>query len=243
MATLRKHISNIRSTHRLLNTDNSITDRAIAAEIISNSNLLIKRETNLRKLWATDTLFTTLSCLEMIEVPISECSEYIENITISRSKERLPKFAEGNYQYLIQGVYSINVLGGKGKKLKEVTVNRYLNFLKLQSLKQEEYYLFTNGYIYVTNSDVKAIRVVAMFDDVIANNVLYPESSCSGSINVSNDEYCKNPLDREYGLPSYLEKQMSDLVSQKLLATYFRLKQDQNQDGIDSQTANSKLTN
>ena len=243
MATLRKHISNIRSTHRLLNTDNSITDRAIAAEIISNSNLLIKRETNLRKLWATDTLFTTLSCLEMIEVPISECSEYVENKTISRSKEKLPKFAEGTYQYIIQGIYSINVLGGKGKKLKEVTINRYLNLLKVNFIKQEEYYIVTNGYLYVTNSDVKAIRIVALFDDLLENNILYPESSCSGSINVSNDEYCKSPLDREYSLPSYLEKQMADLVSQKLLNTYFRIKQDQSQDGIDSQAINSKPTN
>lgn len=242
MATLRKHISNIRSTHRLLNTDNSISDRAIAAEIIANSNLLIKRESNLRKLWATDTLFTTIPCLEMIEVPISECGDFVEHQSISRNKEKLPKFAEGTYQYIIQGVYSINVLGGKGKKLKEVTINRYLNLQKLQHLKQEEYYMFTNGYVYCTNSDVKAIRIVAMFDGVVPNNILYPESTCSGSINVSNEEYCMNPLDREYALPGYLEKQMNDLVSQKLLNTYFRIKEDRSQNGIDSQAVNTKPT-
>jgi hypothetical protein len=37
--------------------------------------------------------------------------------------------AEGNYQYVIQGVYGINAMGGSGKKLKE-TINRYINFIK-----------------------------------------------------------------------------------------------------------------
>ena len=72
MATLRKLVSDVRSVHKILSTDSLITDRAIASEIRNNALMLIKRETNLRKLWATDTLFTTIPCLEMIEVPISE---------------------------------------------------------------------------------------------------------------------------------------------------------------------------
>ena len=72
MSTLRKLVSDIRGTHRILSTDSMITDRVIASEIRNASLLLIKRETNLRKLWATDSIFTTIPCLEMVEVPISE---------------------------------------------------------------------------------------------------------------------------------------------------------------------------
>ena len=133
MSTLRKLVSDVRSTHKLLSTDNLITDRVIASELRNNALLLIKRETNLRKLWATATLFTTIPCLEMIEVPISECCEYSDPCTVARTKFKLPRIAEGNYQYIIQGVYSINAMGGKGKKLKEITINRYLNLLKLLS--------------------------------------------------------------------------------------------------------------
>ena len=78
MATLRKVVSDVRAMHKLLSTDNLITDRAVASEIRNNTLLLVKRETNLRKLWATDTVFTTIPCLEMVEVPISECCEYVE---------------------------------------------------------------------------------------------------------------------------------------------------------------------
>jgi hypothetical protein len=60
MSTLRKLVSDVRSMHKMLSTDNLITDRVIAAEVKNNTLLLVKRETNLRKLWATDTLFTTI---------------------------------------------------------------------------------------------------------------------------------------------------------------------------------------
>ena len=85
MATLRKLVSDVRSVHKILSTDSLITDRAIASEIRNNSLLLIKRETNLRKLWATDTLFTTIPCLEMCEVPISECCNYADPCSVARS--------------------------------------------------------------------------------------------------------------------------------------------------------------
>ncbi len=60
MSTLRKLVSDVRSTHKILSTDARITDRAIASEVKNNAITLIKRETNLRRLWASDTLFTTI---------------------------------------------------------------------------------------------------------------------------------------------------------------------------------------
>ena len=141
MSTLRKLVSDVRSVHKILSTDSLITDRAIASEIRNNALLLIKRETNLRKLWATDTLFTTIPCLEMCEVSISECCDYVDPCSVARTTFKLPRISEGNYQYVIQGVYSINAMSGKGRKLKEITVNRYINLLKLPVIKKEEYFL------------------------------------------------------------------------------------------------------
>jgi hypothetical protein len=239
MATLRKLVSDVRSVHKILSTDSLITDRAIASEIRNNSLLLIKRETNLRKLWATDTLFTTIPCLEMIEVPISECCNYVDDCTIARTKLKLPRISEGNYQYVIQGVYSINALGGQGKKLKEITVNRYINLLKLPIIKKEEYFWITNGYLYVNNPMVRSIRFVALFEEDVENEILYPECGC-GTPEYTLEEICKNPLDKEFPLPGYLEQQALQLTSQKLLSTYFNLKTDTSSEGIDGQAPNSK---
>lgn len=242
MATLRKLVSDVRSVHKILSTDSLITDRAIASEIRNNALLLIKRETNLRKLWATDTLFTTIPCLEMVEVPISECCDYVDECTIARTKLKLPRISEGNYQYVIQGVYSINALGGQGKKLKEISVNRYINLLKLPIIKKEEYFWITNGYLYVNNPMIKSIRFVALFEEDVENEIMYPECGC-GTPEYTLEEICKNPLDKEFPLPGYLEQQTLELTSKKLLSTYFNVKTDTSQEGIDGQSPNSKPTN
>lgn len=237
MSTGRQLVSNIRSMHRLLSADNMITDRVILSEIKAVSLLLIKRETNLRKLWATDTLFTTIPCLELIEVPISECCEFQDECTIARSKYKLPPIAQGNYQYVIQGVYSINAMGGKGIKIKEITINRYLNLLKLPIIKKEPYFWINNGYLYVTNPLLKAIRISAFFEEDVPNHILYPECDCGNTTTVADE--CINPLDKEFPLPGYLEKQVLDETSKKLLSTYSRLKEDLSSDSIDASAPNA----
>jgi len=238
MSTYRKLVSDARSMHKLLSTDNLITDRAIMSEVKNNAFLLIKRETNLRKLWATDTVFTTIPCLEMVEVPISECCDYADPCTVARTKFKLPRVTEGNYQYVIQGVYSINVMSGQGKKLKEITINRYVNLLKLPIVKNEEYYWISNGYLYVNNPLLKAIRLVALFEDDVPNEIMYPECGC-GTPSYTNEQLCLNPLDKESPVPGYLEKQVLELTSQKLLSTYFNLKTDITSDGVDGQAPNA----
>jgi len=231
MAIARKLVSDVRSLHKMLSTDNFINDRVILSEIRNNTLLLVKRETNLRKLWSTDTLYTTIPCLELIEVPISECCNYVDNCNIARSKYKLPRISEGNYQYVIQGVYSINAMGGNGKKLKEITINRYINLLKLPLIKKEEYFWISNDYLYITNSLLQAVRLVAFFEEDVPNEVMYPECGCGK--NVTDEDWCKNPLDKEFALPGYLVQQVLVLTSQKLLSTYYRLKTDVNQNGID----------
>ena len=242
MSTLRKLVSDVRSVHKILSTDSLITDRAIASEIRNNSLLLIKRETNLRKLWATDTLFTTIPCLEMIEVPISECCDYVDPCSVARTKFKLPRISEGNYQYVIQGVYSINAMSGNGRKLKEITINRYINLLKLPVIKKEEYFWISNGYLYVSNPLLKAIRFVALFEEDVTNEIMYPACGC-GTTTYTVDQLCQNPLDKEFALPGYLEQQVLELTSKKLLSTYFQIKTDITQEGIDGQAPNSKSTN
>lgn len=238
MSTLRKLVSDVRSMHKLISTDTLITDRAIASEIRNSALMLIKRETNLRKLWATDTLFTTIPCLELCPVPISECCDYVDPCEVARSKEKLPRISEGNYQYVIQGVYSINALGGQGKKIKEITVNRYANLLRLPIIKKEEYFWISNDYLYISNPNLQAVRFVALFEEDIPSELRYPDCGC-GAAEVTDEEWCKNPLDRESFIPGYLEKQVLELTSQKLLNTYFRLKTDLTADNLDGQAPNA----
>jgi hypothetical protein len=133
-------------------------------------------------------------------------------------------------------------MSGKGKKLKEITINRYLNLLKLPVIKKEEYYWISNDYLYVNNPLLKAIRFVAFFEEDVHNDIMYPECGC-GSPEYTDEQICINPLDKEFPLPGYLEQQVLELTSKKLLSTYFNIKTDISQEGIDGQAPNSKPTN
>ena len=236
MATLRKMVSDIRGMNKLISTDNLITDRVIASEIRNNTQLLVKREANLRRLWATDTVFTTIPCMELIEVPISECCGYTDPCQVARTKFKIPRISEGNYQYLIQGVWSINAMGGQGTKFKEVTINRYLNLLGLPIIKKQQYFWIANEYLYVSNPMLKAIRIAAFFEEDVPNELMYPECGC-GNVEYDLADYCKNPLDKEYACPGYLEQQVLAMTTQKLLQTYFRVNDDKTVDAKDDQVS------
>lgn len=233
MITNRDVVSRVRSTHRLLSGDASINDRAILAELKSVASLLVKRELNLRKLVATDTLYTTISCLEMKEVPLSECCEYVDPCTIARSKEKLPRIGESNYFYAIKGVFSID----QKIKLKEVTPTRYINLLKLPARPPEYYYWIQNNYLYVTNPNLCKIKLSAFFEEDVPDSILYPQD-CECTAHINKEDLCLNPLDKEFKCPSYLIDNVVDMTSKRLLTTYFRIPEDRTSDNADGQASN-----
>ena len=113
--------------------------------------------------------------------------------------------------------------------------------LKLAIVKNHYYFWISNGYLYVNNPLLKAIRLAAFFEEDVPNEIMYPECGC-GTPEYTDEEYCKNPLDKEYALPGYLEQQALSLTSQKLLATYFQIKTDMSNEGIDGQSPNAQPT-
>jgi hypothetical protein len=125
---------------------------------------------------------------------------------------------------------------GKAKKLKEITINRYINLLKLPIIKKEAYYFISGDYLYVTDPMVEKVRIAALFEEDVPNKLRYPDCDCGTA--VTPEEFCKNPLDKESFIPGYLEKQVLQMTSQALLSTYFGIKVDSQLDGVDDQMAN-----
>jgi hypothetical protein len=233
MITNREVVSRVRGTHRLLSADGSLNDRAVLAELKSAASVLIKRELNLRKLVATDTIYTTIPCLEMQQVPLSQCCNYVDTRLISRSKYKLPRIGESNYLYAIQGVFAID----QSTKLKEITPTRYINLLNLAARVNETYYWIQNNYLYVTNDMVNKVRISAFFEETVPNEIMFPvDCECSAFSNT--DELCINPLDKEFKCPAYLTQTVVDMTSKTLLNTYFRLPEDRQSDDADGQASN-----
>jgi hypothetical protein len=210
MSTGRQFISEVRSLNKLFSGDNNITDRVIYGVLRKSSSLLIKRETNLRKLWNSPNIFTPIECLEMVQVPLSECAEYKNPFTVSRSKEKIPQIAEGIFGLLVQSVFS----PGR-RKYDYASLDRFVNFLSLGIKNVRKYFWIYNDYLYVSDENVEFIDLIAYFDEDFNPATL---SACGKS----QDTSCINPLDKEFPIPSYLEKQLIDLVSETLNKTYFR---------------------
>lgn len=223
MSTGRQLVSGIRSVNKLINGDNNITDRVIYRVLRSSATLLIKRETNQRKLWNSPNLFTPIECLEMEPVPLSECCEYKNPCTIARSKLKIPRISEGIFGLLIQSVFS----PGK-KKFDYASPDRFVNLLSL-GVNTKKYYWIYNDYLYVSDENIGFIDMLAYFDEDF-NPADY--STCCKQ---QTDDCAVNPLDRKFPIPSYLEKQLLDLVSDTLNKTYFRHKVDDDTNAKDDE--------
>lgn len=231
MSTLRDFVSRVRSTHRLLSSDDSINDRTIAREGKNNSFVLINQKLNQRRFWNTDTIFTPIPCLEMKNVPLAECCDYVADRKISRSKLKIPRISEGNYQYAIQLVSNIET----GRTFKYCPPNRYVNLLKLGLKKQEVYYWIHNDYLYMSQEDIQVAKIVAFFEEDLSDEILYPDCKCTDR---AVKDYCRNPLDLEFKCPGVLESAVVTMTSKSLLETYFRLPEDKTSDQKDDTTVN-----
>lgn len=216
--TARELISSVRSSHKLLSSDQSINDRVILSIAVRDRLTLVNQKLGERKLWQTDGLFTNL-CLPMQEVPLSECCNYVSDCKIARSVQKIPRISEGIYNYALQGIYNIET----SKKFTEVTPDRYINILSLPRLKKQTYVWIKDEYIYATNPELQTVRISAFFEDhTLPITILYPECGCKDT-KYDIGELCKNPLDREFKIPGYLLEPLVGMVSKYLLGTYHNL--------------------
>lgn len=225
----RDIISEIRSTHKLLSSDNSINDRTVLKEARSAASKLIKQRLDRRLLYQSPNIFSVIDCLEMEPAPIAECCEYNSDKMIAKSKHPLPRIAEGNFGLAISGVFGIE----QNIKLKELTPTRYVNLTNLGLADREVYFwVMPNRHIYATSEVLSTLKVIFYTEEDIPDYLQYPECGCN---NKKKDD-CPNPLDDEFKCPGFLIDDLKNIVSQRLLSSYFRVPVDQTSDNKDDAT-------
>ncbi len=213
--TNREIVALVRSELKLTSGDDLISDRAILAKLKLIAQPLIKRETDRRKLFATDSLFTTISCLEMKQVPIAECCSYKSECNIARSVDQLPKIADGVWGYLCQGVYSID---GRYKFL-EGTAERYVNGLRMKMTKKnQDFFWIQNRYLYVSNPNIEMVMAKVYFEDEV--------NAANYSCGKDQTEPCFNPLDNEFKCPGYIISTVVDIVKKDMAQLYLGIQED-----------------
>lgn len=223
MGTLRDVVSQIRTSFKLMSSDNLISDRAIASELKSVSFQLIKQQTDKRKLMGSDTLFTQIDCLQMEPASLAECCSYTSPCQIARSVLDIPDIAENIYGPLIQGVYSID----KKNVFDYIDPNRYANYLSLYPKKQqkEKYFWIRNNKLYISDPNIETVVLSAFFEEDI-NTTIY---GCG-----CDKQPCpQNPLDAEFKCPGYLLNSVISITRSNLVETYKRSQEDPQEDNKD----------
>lgn len=214
--TNREVVAVIRSKLKQVSGDDIISDRAILAELRSTANLYIKRETDRRKLLTVDSLFTTIPCLEMVEVPLAECCSYTSPCTIRRSKEKLPQVGEGLWGYIIESVQSMD----GSTKFNVGTATRYVDTLHLKLKKKVNMFWIQNGYIYVSNPDIEYVKVRAYFEEDIPYSLMICDK------NAKKDE-CRNPLDDTFRCPGYIIQNVISTVETRYAQIFMQARVDE----------------
>lgn len=223
--TVRDAVSQIRSFFKLLSSDNDISDRAIAAELKSTSLQLIKQETDKRKLFSSDNIFTTIPCLEMEPVPISDCCDYVSDCNIAKSKKQLPKVAENMYGLLVQGTFNLETK----EKFNYIDPSRYVGLLHIypEGKYNKKHWWIVDRYLYFNDENVEKVKFSALFEEDFNPN----DFNC----NCEPDPCPPNPLDVEFHCPGYLVMRCLSLVRDTMLKTYSRSTQDNTENDIDEQ--------
>lgn len=228
--TNRQAVSDLRSSNKMISSDSTLTNRAILSLLQTTSMLLIKQQTDRRKLFQSPNLFTVVNCLKMKQVPMAECCEYQSEEKISRSVEKLPKIGDAIFGLLIQYVNSVD----NSTIFVESTTRRFSNLMKLGRRLNKKYYWMYNGYLYVSNEDTKAVNISAFFEEEVPTRILCPDD-CDCGPSFSCDP-CANPLDREYKCPGYLQQSVRTMVEKELLSVYFNVPKDVTSDNKDDQS-------
>lgn len=221
MQTLRQIVSDIRGDEKLLSSDLLISDRLIASQVRDTANKLLTQQTDKRKFWNSPNVFTPILCLEMEEVPLTECCEYTGTKMVAKSKLALPRIGEGLWGLAIQLVTGLD----NSKVFKETSPRRYSNLLKLNLTTNDNYYWILNNHLYVSNPDTLKVNMYAYFTEDVPNNLLVPNAGCKCTAPLPIT-LCTNPLDKPFWFPANYISDLKTIVLDRFSRTFLNRKQD-----------------
>ena len=221
MATLSEMVAKIRSSFKLIDGDNTISNRFIASELLSTNLKLLKQQTDKRRLLMSDNIFVQISCLELELVPLSSCCNYNSSCNIRKSKQRLPKILENIYGPMLK-LYSLE----KTAEYNFMDVNRYVNVINIypNRIRSAKVWWIHDGYLYCTDYFLETVEVRFVPEEYFDLN----KYSCDKT------ETCpKNPMDLEFKCPGYLELDLINIVRNTISQTYKRSLRDETVDNKD----------
>ena len=205
--TIGDATSRVRNVLKAVKEDPFMTDRFLYSLIMKYAKLLIYRQDQKGKMKEYTSLFTTIPCLDLIEVDKIEacCLGIKTGCTFRRTKDKLPELLDGGKGPIIRSVTTID----QSIRLEETYPELYANLSSTTTFKylKTKYFWFINDYIYVPNVEWEGIRIVALFDSDVS------EFDCT------NTDDCILEQDRSMPVPENLFAEIEQMVLKEILTS------------------------
>ena len=202
--TVRQIIALVRNEVNSITLDGRKSNRFIFSKILIYTDIILKRESDSRRLFNSTNIFTTLSCFNLKETSLSCTNIKLPKCkTFMRSSLPLPGFYSSIYGNLL----IVETIDGSNR-FEQTTPENYKNISNREFKPKTGYYWINNNHLIIPDSEVETVslRYIAKIEI----------TTCTG-------------LDQEIGIPSWLISDVVKYVVQDIRNT-ISIPQDENPD-------------
>lgn len=195
---IRELISAVKHNLNSLTLDSYVSGEYIYKTALSISKLLIKRESDSRKLFKNTSNFTHIDCVEMEEMPLSDCVgiSLQKCKKIMKSKKPIPEVFSSSYGSIIF-VFNLD----RSKDYIEVSPITYKSILNQEyKSKKKGYFWIENNHLVIPDSEVEVVSIFGLFSN-------YGEATDS----------CGKILDKNFPTLDYLLSSVVELTTKSLV--------------------------
>jgi hypothetical protein len=207
--TNKEAISEVINDLKALRVDDRISERYVLSKLKHYNSLFLKRENDQLRLFWYDNIWLTVECIDMEEVPYSECADIrIPNVNqFVRSKNKVADIYSYKNGPLVRELMSLD----EGNLYHITTPREYANILKREFPGTKRYFWFRNGHLVIPKFSVKQVSITAVFKDPEKARAM---SSCT--------DKCMEPLEEEFPCPEHLYEVVKQETIKDLFTYYKR---------------------
>lgn len=208
-------LSQISTPLGLINADARLTNKFYYFLFQKHTGWLLKQESDKMLLYASDDIWQTLDCVDLIELPATDsCCKYQgASCTIYRTRIKMPTIYEDAFGVMVKTVTSIDYS-------ESLVYIKYQEWIRKQNnpdrkYDRKKYFFYKDGYFYFPNINWKLVSITAYFkDDISYLNLCEKQTKCKDLFGTS----CR--------IPSYLEGRVVDACIKELSETIMRVQPD-----------------
>lgn len=208
---VRDIISQLREYLNNVNIDQRFTNQYLHSCIITATKLIVKRESETRKLFRSVESFQSLDCIEMISYESKICAGILLPCSnVMRSKFKIPKaFLSSTGSILL--VYSID----RSVQFWQSSPSLYSSISKREFKGEQKYFWIIDDYLYIPDSYITNVTALGLFID---NSEVDKFNGSRG---------CKF-MDSLSSIPSWLEEDVLKTALQTIAGVTKRIPEDTN---------------